>query len=431
MAPTAVTTSNSWSVNWTRLAYDEANWKPGDEPRRRRLRVVARFARSQWHIIITFEGSLHPDRVARANVQKRRQDLEDFCSCLDFDRLQLLNDTVTELLIRREDDTTPPYYENDIALPNCILPLKKAPYPESEYYPVRDHLQLCVREDPFHVRFPLFDYGDVPTKDLSKIIKTHELSAGVHEVRITGDDKPYVYKGIDRPLYTPRDSQVLDQELRNLKLFRGTKNVIQLVAAVISQNPYQTAQAGEADELHKIVEVTEFINLNGPTVLRGILLEYHPKGTLADVLKSARDALQSQKLTTAWPWLKLAFQIARALAHLHEYGVTHMDLKPSNVVISAEGNAVLTDISGIGGVTREWLAPEMRLVSDPLSESMDSRIRNDVWALGKLLLEMANASRDRIEKQQLNCIALGATAEDSSSRSSLHNIVSALFELSV
>lgn len=421
MVSTTVTTySHSWSVNWTCHAYDEIKWKPGQEPRKRRLRVVARSARSQWYITIAFEGSLHSDRVARANVKKRRQDLQDLCLCLDFDHLQLLDDTVTELLIKREHDTTPPAYQNDIALPDRILPLKTAPRPNSEYSPVIAHLRLCVREDPLHVRFPLFDYSaNIPTKDLSEISKTRQLSVGVHEVRVTGDDKPYVYKEVDIPLYIPRDSQVLDQELRNLQLFHSSKAIVQLVAAVVSQNPYQTAQPGEAYEFHETAEAIEIIKLKGRTVLQGILLEYHPKGTLADALQGAQEK-------TAWPWRKWALQIACALAYLHKHDVTHMDLKPPNVVISAEDNAVLTDISGIGGVTQEWLAPEMHHVSDPLTESMESRIRNDVWALGKLLLEMANASCNNIEKQQLKCIALGATTEDPSSRSSLHNIVSAL-----
>lgn len=69
-----------------------------------------------------------------------------------------------------------------------------------------------------------------------------------------------------------------------------------------------------------------------------------------------------------------------------------MDLKPPNIMISADCTALLTDISGIGGTTHEWLAPEMLRVSDPPSESMESRVQNDIWALGKLLSKMADAS---------------------------------------
>jgi serine/threonine protein kinase len=39
-------------------------------------------------------------------------------------------------------------------------------------------------------------------------------------------------------------------------------------------------------------------------------------------------------------------QIAMGLNELHRHGITHMDLKPSNIVISEQGDTVLIDISG-------------------------------------------------------------------------------------
>lgn len=88
-------------------------------------------------------------------------------------------------------------------------------------------------------------------------------------MRVDNDEKSYVYKEVDRPLYEPRDSKVLEQELRNLELLRGTKGVVWLVAAVVSKNLYRTAETIKDDT---------------PVVLRGILLEYYPYGTLRDVL---------------------------------------------------------------------------------------------------------------------------------------------------
>src|SRR5512145_2766476 len=41
--------------------------------------------------------------------------------------------------------------------------------------------------------------------------------------------------------------------------------------------------------------------------------------------------------------LELAVQIARALAHAHEHGVVHGDLKGHNVVVTPEGNVKLLD----------------------------------------------------------------------------------------
>ncbi|KAF2241413.1 hypothetical protein BU26DRAFT_440878, partial [Trematosphaeria pertusa] len=86
--------------------------------------------------------------------------------------------------------------------------------------------------------------------------------------RISGDERQYVYKGVDRLIYFPHDAKVLEQELRNLELFHGSKRIVQLVAAVISRSPYQSRESGTP-----------------PLVLRGILLEYYPNGTLHDALQ--------------------------------------------------------------------------------------------------------------------------------------------------
>ena len=84
---------------------------------------------------------------------------------------------------------------------------------------------------------------------------------------------------VDRPLYEPRDSGTLEEELRYLILLRGVNGVVQLVAAVVSRNPYQTMGVNSSDS---------------QTVLRGILPVYHSNGTLESFLQSPKKDL---------PWL--------------------------------------------------------------------------------------------------------------------------------
>ncbi len=62
-----------------------------------------------------------------------------------------------------------------------------------------------------------------------------------------------------------------------------------------------------------------------------------------------------------------------------------MDVKPENTAFSKDLNAILVDVSGIGGKTRKWLSPEMELLSEPLSQ-------NDIWALGRILSAVAEAT---------------------------------------
>lgn len=206
---------------------------------------------------------------------------------------------------------------------------------------------------------------------------------------LRGDETPYVYKEVERAHYVPRDTKVLEQELRNLEIFRGTTvGIVQLVAAVVSQNPYQTAQPGKECD---------------PVVLRGFLLEHNPNGTLESALKSPTPKVRER-------WREWALQIASALAEMHRRGLAHMDLKPSNIILSGESNAVLIDVSGIGGVTRQWLCPEMlESKKDPLSWSIAAQQQNDIWALGQIMLAVADACCADKQKQLLRSVALATT----------------------
>jgi serine/threonine protein kinase len=372
----ATPSPESCTIHFTPKTYKEETEGKGTEPKTRGLNLVVDSPDRKWHVKLTFQGKLQSAQSRTfAKVTKRRKDLENLFLCIDFDPTQLLADTVTELLLTRRQDAQ-----------SQRLRLKTSLDTESEYAAIVNHLWLCIREDPFRVRFPVYNGSStISTRNLSEIKKIQELGDGVHLVRV--DSVEHVYKEVDRPLYMPRDSEVLELELRNLERMRGSKGVVRLVAAVVSDNPYRTAKAKEDDN---------------STSLQGILLEYHPKGTL-------QNALQSPKLNS--PWHRLAVQITHTVDVLHQNGITHMDLKPRNIVLSKDLNAILIDTSGIGGTTRKWLSPEMRLLPEPLSQDFEARKQNDIWALGQILSAIAQTTCDEMERRVLRKVSLLATTE--------------------
>jgi serine/threonine protein kinase len=126
-------------------------------------------------------------------------------------------------------------------------------------------------------------------------------------------------------------------------------------------------------------EVTEGVAFLTMPLIRG--------GTLRDILnRGPLDTLN------AWRYLR---EIGDGLQHAHDAGIVHRDLKPTNVLIHADGRAMLADFGlargagqpthlttiGLAIGTPGYMAPEQVMGHD-----VDKRA--DIYALGVLTFEM-------------------------------------------
>src|SRR5919112_3280714 len=111
-----------------------------------------------------------------------------------------------------------------------------------------------------------------------------------------------------------------------------------LVAGDPERQAREAALLGELDHPHlvRLIEVVHEPRRGGqPRV--ALVLELLAGGSLAALLARRGRLRPGEVVTTVAP-------VAAALAHAHERGVVHGDLSPGNVVFTAEGRPVLTDL---------------------------------------------------------------------------------------
>lgn len=118
-------------------------------------------------------------------------------------------------------------------------------------------------------------------------------------------------------------------------------------------------------------------------------------------------------------------QLATALAYTHDRGVLHCDIKPTNVLLTPAGRAMLLDFNlsvhegeadALPGGTLPYMAPEQLAViaeADDEADTLTADVRLDVYSLGATLYELLTgaspcgagsqaASRTEVARELLN-----------------------------
>ncbi len=89
--------------------------------------------------------------------------------------------------------------------------------------------------------------------------------------------------------------------------------------------------------------------------------------------------------------VRITRQIASALAHAHERGVVHRDVKPSNILLDQRGNSYLADFgvaTFVDEETRQRVAGTPRFMAPEQRRAEKVGPAADQYALGRTLLEM-------------------------------------------
>lgn len=188
----------------------------------------------------------------------------------------------------------------------------------------------------------------------------------------------------------------------NSKVYRATRRGESVALKEISVNDEETRRRFQREVdivsscTHPNIMRIKGVFFDGPFAY--IISPYYHRG-------SAKASLQKKE---AIPWLAvqdMLRQLASGVAYLHERGIVHGDIKPSNVLLSDDNRPIIADfgIANTNGCfsegvdvtvtatattavmgTRNYMAPEQLL-----GEARRSTSKSDIWALGLTFYELA------------------------------------------
>jgi len=117
-----------------------------------------------------------------------------------------------------------------------------------------------------------------------------------------------------------------------------------------------------------------------------LVLPFYPRGSLAQRLRERGKLGLDQTV-------RLAAELGRGLDVLHEHGILHRDVKPSNVLLADDGTAALADFGLARASDSTRITHDGQLVGTPhylapeLIEGAEATRASDLYALGCLLYE--------------------------------------------
>jgi hypothetical protein len=115
-----------------------------------------------------------------------------------------------------------------------------------------------------------------------------------------------------------------------------------------------------------------------------IALEWAPLGAL-------RERVRARDLAVLLPLERWLLPLARALAHVHDAGLVHLDVKPANVLMLAPDDPVLADFGIARRVGEVSPAGSMGYESPERLAKRPADFRDDVYAFGRIIEDVLDA----------------------------------------
>ncbi len=226
----------------------------------------------------------------------------------------------------------------------------------------------------------LVDKGVVTTRQLERVVKV------VEEIRPTQQIPGY-------QILSKLGAGAMATVFKARQLSLDRLVAIKVLPKRFSENPeyverfYKEGKAAAKLNHANIVQAFDVGESGG---YHYFVMEYVEGHTIYDELAGGKVFGEAEAL-------KIAIEIAEALAHSHERGLIHRDVKPKNIMITTEGVAKLADM-GLARLAEDTQAAQAEagkaygtpyyISPEQIRGEMDIDFRADIYGLGATLYHM-------------------------------------------
>src|SRR6185437_12715192 len=161
---------------------------------------------------------------------------------------------------------------------------------------------------------------------------------------------------------------------------------LKLLHSMFADDPDYVARFEREVEVARRIESPYVINVVGYGMRDGVpfmAMDFVEGKTLRDLLK--------ERVRLSWDETRdIAEQVAKGLDAAHKVGVIHRDVKPSNILITPQGNVKLADfgIARAADLTRLTGGATMLGTPTYMAPENDTTSQSDLYALGCVMFEM-------------------------------------------
>ena len=138
------------------------------------------------------------------------------------------------------------------------------------------------------------------------------------------------------------------------------------------------------------------------------VMEYVPGGDLTAACRAGR--VKPERA------LDILQKLCEAVAHAHEHGLVHRDIKPDNVLLDASGQPKLTDFdlvqaAGTSGATKGGMGSVLFCAREQMTDASTVDVRADVFSLGMVGVYMLAGQR-AVESVYFDAASMGKFVAD-------------------